>query len=84
MESEDGRPTWADDSPTDGSSRGKLADLVGDLLNSTEEVKPVPLRKKKFKPKGLFLGARRDNGEPIDIKPQILARHAAMLGSTGS
>jgi hypothetical protein len=84
MESEDGRPTWADDSPTDGSSRGKLADLVGDLLNSTEEVKPAPLRKKKFKPKGLFLGARRDNGEPIDIKPQILARHAAMLGSTGS
>ena len=32
----------------------------------------------------MFLGTRRDTGEPIDIKPMVLARHAAMLGSTGS
>jgi len=32
----------------------------------------------------MFLGHRRDNQQPIDIPPQVLARHAAMLGSTGS
>ena len=37
-----------------------------------------------FKPKGMFLGSQRDNAKPIDIPPQVLARHAAMLGSTGS
>jgi hypothetical protein len=30
------------------------------------------------------LGIRRDNGEKLEIDSQILARHAAMLGSTGS
>ena len=30
------------------------------------------------------LGVRRDNDEKFDIDSQILARHAAMLGSTGS
>ena len=41
-------------------------------------------RGRKFKPKGMFLGRRRDNDEPVDIKSTVLARHAAMLGSTGS
>ena len=30
------------------------------------------------------LGVRRDSDEKFDIDSQILARHAAMLGSTGS
>jgi type IV secretory pathway VirB4 component len=30
------------------------------------------------------LGVRRDNGKKLDVDSQILARHAAMLGSTGS
>ena len=30
------------------------------------------------------LGVRRDNNEKLEIDSQILARHAAMLGSTGS
>ena len=30
------------------------------------------------------LGVRRDNDEKLEIDSQILARHAAMLGSTGS
>ena len=30
------------------------------------------------------LGARRDNDKKLDVDSQILARHAAMLGSTGS
>lgn len=84
MESEDGRPTWSEDSPSEGGIKENLANLVGDILNPPDEVSPPAPRKKKFKPKGLFLGTRRDTGEPIDIKPQVLARHAAMLGSTGS
>ena len=38
----------------------------------------------KYKPKGMYLGHRRDNDEAIDIDSNVLARHAAMLGSTGS
>ena len=66
-----------------------LADMVGDILSPDPPVEeqppqPVKSKKKKFKPKGLYLGTRRDTGEPIDIQPMVLARHAAMLGSTGS
>ena len=61
-------------------SDSDLASLVGDILNPETPAKP----KKKFKPKGMFLGHRRDTGDPIDIPSQVLARHAAMLGSTGS
>ena len=32
----------------------------------------------------MLLGTRRDTGDAIDIAPQVLARHGAMLGSTGS
>ena len=63
--------------------------MVGDILSPDPPVEeqpsqPVKSKKKKFKPKGLYLGTRRDTGEPIDIQPMVLARHAAMLGSTGS
>ena len=61
-------------------SDSDLASLVGDILNTETPAKA----NKKFKPKGMFLGHRRDTGEPIDIPSQVLARHAAMLGSTGS
>ena len=61
-------------------SPSELASLVNEILDPS--IPPGP--KKKFKPKGMFLGERRDSGESIDIPPQVLARHAAMLGSTGS
>ena len=66
-----------------------LADMIGDILSpdeieNVEASEPIQQRKKRFKPRGLYLGNRRDTGEPIDIKPMVLARHAAMLGSTGS
>ena len=32
----------------------------------------------------MLLGERRDTGEIIQIDKMVLARHAAMLGSTGS
>ena len=57
----------------------ELRDLVNDILESPKE-KP----KKKIKAKGMLLGERRDNGDIIQIDKMVLARHAAMLGSTGS
>ena len=57
----------------------ELRDLVDDILESPKE-KP----KKKIKAKGMLLGERRDNGDIIQIDKMVLARHAAMLGSTGS
>ena len=61
-------------------SPSEFASLVDDILDPSTPVSS----KKKFKPKGMFLGERRDSGDPIDIPAQVLARHAAMLGSTGS
>ena len=67
-----------------------LAEMVGEILSDepAAELANVGLqtegKKKKFKPRGLFLGHRRDTGKEIDIQPMVLARHAAMLGSTGS
>jgi len=83
MVSEDGSPAWVDDSEGDADSKPSVGELVGDLFTTASEAVVSP-RKRKYKPKGLFLGTRRDTGEAIDIKPQVLARHGAMLGSTGS
>ena len=78
----------ASDTPS-SSKEPSYADLVDEILSpgplQPEQAPETPApKKKKFKPKGLFLGSRRDTGEPIDIKSMVLARHAAMLGSTGS
>lgn len=56
-----------------------LRDLVDEILENPKE-KP----KKKIRAKGMLLGERRDNGGIIQIDKMVLARHAAMLGSTGS
>ncbi|MDP6870433.1 MAG: ATP-binding protein [Candidatus Poseidoniaceae archaeon] len=57
----------------------ELRELVNDILTT-----PKPKSKKKIKAKGMLLGERRDNGEIVQIDKMVLARHAAMLGSTGS
>ena len=57
----------------------QLRDLVDDILET-----PSAKKKKKIKAKGMLLGERRDNGEIVQIDKMVLARHAAMLGSTGS
>ena len=77
------------DEGPESSEERSLAELVGDILSpdvieDVEISEPIQPRKKRFKPRGMYLGNRRDTGEPIDIKPMVLARHAAMLGSTGS
>ena len=63
---------------------GGLARIVGDIFSSDSAMTKSSKSNADFKPKGMFLGSRRDNAKPIDIPPQVLARHAAMLGSTGS
>ena len=73
-----------------GSTEPAVGDLIGDLFNDNVPAiaNSVSGRsspgKRQYKPKGMFLGTRRDTGEAIDIAPQVLARHGAMLGSTGS
>ena len=63
---------------------GGLARIVGDIFSSDSAMTESSKSNADFKPTGMFLGSRRDNAKPIDIPPQVLARHAAMLGSTGS
>ena len=63
---------------------GGLARIVGDIFSSDSAMTKSSKSNADFKPKGMFLGSRRDDARPIDIPPQVLARHAAMLGSTGS
>ncbi|MDE0869627.1 MAG: hypothetical protein OSA21_04875, partial [Candidatus Poseidoniaceae archaeon] len=69
----------SDEATADPDERS-LADLVGDILSPEETVLEEPVStvksKKKFKPKGMFLGTRRDTGEPVDVQPMVLARHA--------
>ena len=78
------------DEKSEAPKEPSLAEMVGELLSSEPEIdlslvrNDIANKKKKFKPRGLFLGHRRDTGKEIDIQPMVLARHAAMLGSTGS
>ena len=71
-------------------------DLLGDIFDETnpastlstemsgdEHDESTPIHSSKDI-KGMYLGSRRDTGDIIDIPPQVLARHGAMLGSTGS
>ncbi len=96
MVSDESTPSAEESAESIGHVTTNLADLVGDILESNSdaitssngeeattkviEEKPQP-KKRKYKPKGMFLGTRRDTGEPIDISSTVLARHAAMLGS---
>ena len=84
MVSGDGSPV-GDESPTGVDEKsGSLARIVGDIFSNDSVMTDTSTSNQDFKPKGMFLGSRRDNAKPIDIPPQVLARHAAMLGSTGS
>ena len=82
----------SDDGTSDSNSLGAgvdekdggLARIIGDIFSADSAMVEPGKPKSNFKAKGMFLGHRRDNQRPIDIPPQVLARHAAMLGSTGS
>ena len=66
--------------------RGLIEDLFNDNVAAVSDsaLSEGKAKKRHYKPKGMLLGTRRDTGDAIDIAPQVLARHGAMLGSTGS
>ena len=84
MVSDDGASNSSDLGADVDEKVGGLARIVGDIFSSDSAMTKSSKSNGDFKPKGMFLGSRRDNAKPIDIPPQVLARHAAMLGSTGS
>ena len=84
MVSGDGSPVGDESSTGVDEKSGSLARIVGDIFSNDSVMTDTSTSNQDFKPKGMFLGSRRDNAKPIDIPPQVLARHAAMLGSTGS
>ena len=65
---------------------GLIEDLFNDNVAAVSDsaLSEGKAKKRHYKPKGMLLGTRRDTGDAIDIAPQVLARHGAMLGSTGS
>lgn len=72
---------------SEGLSSANGTEHVGGLVEDLFNTEPPVVSSgsgKRYKPRGLFLGHRRDTNAPIDIAPQVLARHGAMLGSTGS
>ena len=84
MVSDDGTSNSNNLGPVVDEKVGGLARIVGDIFSTDSAMTESSKADADFKPKGMFLGSRRDNAKPIDIPPQVLARHAAMLGSTGS
>ena len=84
MVSDDGTSNSSDLGADVDEKVGGLARIVGDIFSTDSAMTKSSKANVDFKPKGMFLGSRRDNEKPIDIPPQVLARHAAMLGSTGS
>ena len=83
-----GSPPSSSDEETSKTSGvgGLIEDLFNDNVAAVSESGLAASQPKKrlYKPKGMLLGTRRDTGDAIDIAPQVLARHGAMLGSTGS
>ena len=84
MVSDDGTSNSKDLGADVDEKVGGLARIVGDIFSTDSAMAESSKSNANFKPKGMFLGSRRDDARPIDIPPQVLARHAAMLGSTGS
>ena len=90
MASEDDVDTDALSGEEETPSLEGVDEILEDFLTSDEvdqglETSPPPTEQPNMKNiKGMYLGTRRDTGEVIDIKPEVLARHGAMLGSTGS
>ena len=59
--------------------------LVAPEVQATKARETVEAKStRRRKSKRMVLGKRRDNEKELAIPPTILARHAAMLGSTGS
>ena len=90
MGSSDDRGLPPSSTGDEASETSGVGGLIEDLFNdnvaavSDSALSEGKSKKRHYKPKGMLLGTRRDTGDAIDIAPQVLARHGAMLGSTGS
>ena len=90
MGSSDDRVLPPSSTGDEASETSGVGGLIEDLFNdnvaavSDSALSEGKSKKRHYKPKGMLLGTRRDTGDAIDIAPQVLARHGAMLGSTGS
>ena len=90
MGSSDDRVSPPSSTGDEASETSGVGGLIEDLFNdnvaavSDSALSEGRAKKRHYKPKGMLLGTRRDTGDAIDIAPQVLARHGAMLGSTGS
>ena len=90
MGSSDDRVLPPSSTGDEASETSGVGGLIEDLFNdnvaavSDSALSEGKAKKRHYKPKGMLLGTRRDTGDAIDIAPQVLARHGAMLGSTGS
>ena len=90
MRSSDDRVSPPSSTGDEASETSGVGGLIEDLFNdnvaavSDSALSEGKAKKRHYKPKGMLLGTRRDTGDAIDIAPQVLARHGAMLGSTGS
>ena len=90
MGSSDDRVLPPSSTGDEASETSGVGGLIEDLFNdnvaavSDSALSEGKSKKRHYKAKGMLLGTRRDTGDAIDIAPQVLARHGAMLGSTGS
>ena len=90
MGSSDDRVSPPSSTGDEASETSGVGGLIEDLFNdnvaavSDSALSEGKAKKRHYRPKGMLLGTRRDTGGAIDIAPQVLARHGAMLGSTGS
>ena len=72
MVSGDGSPVGDESSTGVDEKSGSLARIVGDIFSNDSVMTDTSTSNQDFKPKGMFLGSRRDNAKPIDIPPQVL------------
>jgi len=89
IEKEEEQTSWMEE-PVDEVSESEEVSLEEEpeqQKESESEEAPLeeePEQQEESESEGMLLGTRRDDGSTVTIPPSVLARHAAMLGSTGS
>ena len=82
IEKDEEKASWMDSSAEENSEDEEV--VLEDEPESEEPEQQESSESEEPEKKGMLLGTRRDDGTPVIIPPAVLARHAAMLGSTGS
>ena len=100
IEKEDEQASWMDDSegntpeseePVQQNEPASEEDSLeeepakqNESESEEDSLEEEPAKQNEPEIEGMLLGTRRDDGSTVTIPPTVLARHAAMLGSTGS